>query len=481
MKVLFLAAEAVPLAKVGGLGDVAGSLPGALRGLGIEVRVVLPYTGSIRKGGFPVEKTGDFAFDGRVTRETVEVFESRTPAGDFTLVSGTPIRRDHPVYGGEPGEEKRRFAFYSRSALEYCRNAGWKPDVLHAHDFHAAPAVAGLASRRTRNGFFEGTGSLLTIHNLAYMGNGSHDALAEFGIGPADPGGLLPDWAKDSMLGVGIASADFVNTVSPTYSREIRTAEFGRGLEGVLSSLGDRLSGIVNGLDLAAWDPASDAALAQPYAASNLGARTKNRTALQEELGFKLEAGRLLLGIVSRFDEQKGLDISVPALARHAQAGGACAILGSGDERLEHDLRSLEAAFAPRIRLATGFDDSLARRIYAGADALLIPSRYEPCGLTQMIAMRYGALPIARKTGGLADTIRDADDALGNGFLFETLSPEALSAAIDRATAVYARPKRWQELQYRAMREDFSWTRSAGEYADLYRKASDAGHARESE
>lgn len=317
--------------------------------------------------------------------------------------------------------------------------------------------------------FFRDTASLLTIHNLPYMGIGAGDALARFGI-PTD-GPRIPDWARGAMLAVGIAHADEINTVSPTYAREILTSEFGCGLEGLLSSRRDRLSGILNGIDVTTWDPSTDPAIAHRFNAETTEIRAANKLALRRELGLDAAGSPPLLGAVSRLDHQKGFNVASPAIAEWLSSGGQFVLLGSGDAAIEASLSSLASKFPGRASIQLRFDAALARRIYAGADAFLIPSRYEPCGLTQMIAMRYGSVPVARATGGLVDTIRDADLPGGTGVLFRELNPDSIRAALTRVRGLLSRSDAWSALVRNGMARDFSWREPAKLYSALYQRA----------
>jgi len=271
--------------------------------------------------------------------------------------------------------------------------------------------------------------------------------------------------------GIGLATADVLTTVSPTYAREIRTPEGGHGLDGALSLRGDRLHGVLNGIDVDTWNPATDAAISSRFDVGALEQRAANRTALREEAGLEPDDRALVIGMVSRLDFQKGFDIALPALRRWLDSGGQLVLLGSGDSAIEREVATLEIGWRGRASVRLRFDPPYSRRIYAGADAILIPSRYEPCGLTQMIAMRYGAVPIARRTGGLADTITDVGDPGGTGILFDGYDPSSLVHALDRALSVYADGDRWRELQRNGMTKDFSWDRSAAQYEALYREA----------
>ncbi len=475
VRVLFLAAEAAPLVKVGGLGDVAGSLPRALSARGIDVRVVIPDALSPQDDRFARRRVAEFPVLAAHGQEEATVSEVVADGFPYLLAGGAPIPRSGRPYGTGIGEDGPKFAFFCRAALELCRRIGWKPDLVHAHDSHAAPAAAWL-SEASDDPFFAGVASIVTIHNLPYLGTGAGAALADYGI-PTDGDGL-PEWARGALLPVGIARADEISTVSPTYAREILTPEFGCGLDALLQRREDRLTGIVNGLDLTVWDPASDAALARRYDAARIDAREENREALLRELGLDADAEAPLVGIVARLDHQKGFDVAAPALARWLARGGQLAVLGAGDPAIEARFAELAAAHPSRAAVRFRFDAELARRIYAGSDLFLIPSRYEPCGLTQMIAMRYGAVPVARATGGLADTVRDAAGASGTGFLLGELDPDAISGALERARAMRENRPAWRSLILRGMAEDFSWTPSARAYEALYARA--AARRRES-
>ena len=471
VRILFLAAEAAPLVKVGGLGDVAGSLPRALRALGHDVRVVIPGYGAIDWPRYKPELRTTFPVPHRGGAQVAEIYETAADGDPVFLVTGPPIPMDRRVYGSGIEEDGPKFIFFSLAALWSCQALGWKPDVVHAHDFHAGAAAYWLGTEGRRNDYYRTVASLFTIHNLPYMGTDAAPFLADYGLEKSGAVGAPPDWARDSLLALALLHADRLSTVSPTYAREILGAEFGRGLEGILSARADRLSGILNGIDTKQWDPARDPALREKYDRTTLGKRAANKVALQKELGLQVEPRAPLIGAVSRLDPQKGFDIAAPAVARWAQLGGQFALLGTGLPALEREYALIERQFPGRAMVRLTFDGDLARRIYAGADMLLIPSRYEPCGLTQMIGMRYGAVPVARRTGGLADTVTDLGEPGATGVLFDEYAPAALAGALERALRVYSDPPSWTVLQRRGMEKDFSWTRSAGEYAALYAQA----------
>lgn len=470
MKILFLAAEAEPFVKVGGLADVAGALPAALRALGHDVRVVMPGYGAIDWPRYAPELRARFDIPHAHGAQPAEIWETRAGETPVFLVTGPPIPRDQHIYGAGIDEDAPKFIFFSLAALFSCQALGWKPDILHANDWHTGAAVLRLVTEGARSEFFRSVASVFTIHNLRYRGEGSAKHLADYGLVMPESSRFLPDFLHDSPLGLALLSADALSTVSPTYAREILTPAFGEGLDGVLRVRQDRLSGILNGIDMDAWNPATDGAIASRFDVDSLGRRAANKTALQAREGLE-RSDAPLLSVVSRLDHQKGLDIAVAAVRRWLGAGGQFILLGTGQRSLEADFSAIERDHPGRAAARLRFDADLARRIFAGADMVLVPSRYEPCGLTQMFAMRYGAVPVVRRTGGLADTVTDAGDPGGTGLLFNEFSSWALEGALDRALRVYAQRQEWIEIQRSGMRKDFSWSRSAVEYVELYERA----------
>lgn len=477
MRILFLAAEAAPLAKVGGLGDVAGALPTALAALGHDVRVALPFYGLIDRARFKPQPAARVTVPHVGGDQTARVSVARHGGILFYLIAGPPIPRARRVYGVSLAEDGPKFIFYALAALGLCRALGWAPDVLHANDAHTGPAVYWLATDGARDPFFRAMASVFTIHNLLYMSPGAGPYLRAYGLAPSDAP-LLPDWARDSLMGLGLAHADVVNTVSPTYARETLTPAGGLGFEGLLRArqAAGEYSGILNGLDLDAWDPARDRALKARYDAARLEGRAINKRALQRALGLPAEPRAPLVGMVARLDGQKGLDIAVPAVRAllAARPEAQAIFLGTGAAALEAELRALARGFPRQALAALRFDAELARQIYGGADLVLVPSRFEPCGLSQMIALRYGAVPVVRRTGGLADTVIDASQPRqGNGFVFADYNSSALLSALQRALALYQAPSRWQALQRRGLRQAprFGWEHSARAYLALYQQA----------
>ncbi len=485
LRVLFLAAEADPLVKVGGLGDVAGSLPAALRTAapptaddeiedgewsGVDVRLALPFHGAIQRQDFPVRWLGSFQVPHRPEPLPAEAYTLEMEGVPIYLIAGEPIPSEAPVYNPDAAVDGMKFTFFSLAALELARRLGWRPHLVHVNDWHTAPAVYDLFLRREQDRFYHRTATLLGLHNLPYLGAGASTALSEFDLPPAT-GSALPEWAQHLPLPLGLLTADQIVAVSPNYAREITTPEFGSGLHEFLISRKKAITGILNGIDVQRWDPRTDPALAARYGPGELEQRKINKRQLQEELNLDPDPDIPLLTLITRLDQQKGVDLVPEALGQIARLGWQAVILGTGDPGLEADMRALAASFPDRVRAAIRFDAALSRRLYGGADMLLIPSRYEPCGLSQMIAMRYGCVPVARATGGLQDTITDfSRSADSTGFLFGPPSPAALASALRRALKAYKDADTWRGIQQRGMQRDFSWERSAHQYYQLYQQ-----------
>jgi starch synthase len=480
LRVLFLAAEADPFVKIGGLGDVAGSLPPALRALSsselnVDVRVVIPFYQAIQRQDFPFKPVTTFYIEHANGALRADVFQMEMDGVPFYLINGDPISSDAPVYTPDAAVDGFKFTFFSLAALELTREIDWAPDILHANDWHTSPAVYALSRARHGDTFFRHTAAVLGLHNLPYLGIGAGPAMWAFGL-PPTASDELPEWARHVPLALGLISADKIIAVSPHYAEEILTPEFGSGLHEYLQAHQDRISGILNGLDGERWNPATDIVLPFNYNLESLSIRQKNKTALQQEFDLNEDTGVPLFAMINRMDYQKGVDLVPNALRQLANPSWQAIILGTGDPALEAAARRLEAEFPNQVRAAIRFDAALSRRIYGGADALMIPSRYEPCGLTQMIAMRYGCVPVARATGGLADTIIDGGiESKNNGYLFEAATPEALAGALSRVLERFSSQKGWETLQLNGMRQDFSWERSAQKYLQAYQELLPAG------
>ena len=471
MKILFLAVECTPFYKVGGLADVIGSLPRALRDLGHDARVAIPRYKSIDGGKYGLNRAGSpfTAYAGDEARRT-DMLRSDASGVPTYFVWDERYFNRHMVYG-QP-DEVMAFVFFVRAVIEYLRADDWMPDVIHANDWHTALAPLWLDTFGRRDPRFAGVASVFTIHNLAYQGV-TGDAIWAFAGLPARHKHLdVEQPGTINWMARGIAHADAINAVSARYAREIMKPEFGAGLDALLRDRKDRISGILNGIDAQAWNPAEDEALAARFDVDSLDRRARNKRALRHALKLASD-GAPLIGMVTRLVEQKGFDILLNAADELLSRGVQLALLGSGDPVYKEAIQALAVRYPRQVALTLRFDEELARLIYGGSDMFLMPSRYEPSGLGQMIAMRYGSLPIVRSTGGLADSVVDASrrPADGTGFTFAAYSPRGLLQAVDRALKAYRSERTWRAIQTRAMLADFSWARSARQYERLYRKA----------
>jgi len=483
MKVLFVASEAYPLVKTGGLGDVLYSLPHALHGRGLDVRLVLPGYRALLRQLDQVRIIGWMDLRGAEGIVSARILETRHPDFAFPLwIVDCPPLFDRPgnpyvnASGQDWEDNAERFVVFSRAAALLGQDSldiGWKPDVVHCHDWQTGLVAAFLhelpVSPKT----------VFTIHNLAYGGYFSHTDFVRLQL-PS------PWWSPEgvefhggfSMLKAGIVFADAVTTVSPTYAREICTPEFGYGLDGLLQSLQNKLHGILNGIDTTLWNPSIDPHLAAHYSLSriNPGKRRNKQALLQRFLGKPDDVAMdaPLLGLVGRLVEQKGVDWVLAALpVLLAETDVRVVMLGSGQAMYEQKFTRLAKQHPDRVFVEIGYDEPLAHLIEAGADMFLMPSRFEPCGLNQMYSLRYGTPPIVFKTGGLADTVVDVDattlaDASATGFVFDTPGVEAFLDAIRRALALYRQPVQWRRVQQAGMAQTFDWNASAGHYLSLY-------------
>jgi starch synthase len=469
MHIAMVASECEPFAKTGGLADVVDALSRALGSLGHEVDVYLPRYRGVEPPGTADELALDVPSGGGKPT-SVRLLSSAADGYRLRLVDHPPSydRADFYVAGGADFPDNgARFSLLGRAALEAMRAERRPVDIVHGHDWEGAPALLLLRERYAADALLATAGRVLSCHNLAYHGWVPRPAVAAQLDLPAEVGGA----AGVDLLREGIAAADIANTVSPTFADESRRPGGGAGVEDALVALGDRYLGILNGLDYELWDSATDRALAARYSADDLAGKAACRQALCDELG--IDARGPLLGMVSRLDPQKGFDLVAAAAPRLVELGARLVVQGSGERSLLSGLEQLAAAQPGRVAVIDRFDRDLARRIYAGADAFLMPSRFEPCGQSQMIALRYGTLPIVRATGGLIDTVYDADaDPLrGNGFAFGPAEADAFVDACRRALAALADTLRWRALQARAMAARFSWEGSARGYVHVYERA----------
>jgi len=470
MRIAHIASEVVPFSKTGGLADVAGALPPALAALGHEVTVVVPGHRTTLKDAVPGEPRGEVAALGLTARMNVLLHRNvRVVLLDCPVLYVRPALYALP--DGDFPDNAVRFAFFAHASLAALGKLGGV-DVVHAHDWQAALAPFLLRYNGAARFAMPAVKTVFTVHNLAYQGVFPPWAVEACGIPPGlfrmD---LLEFYGNANFLKAGLVSADAVTTVSPTYAKEIVTEEFGCGLEGVLATRRDALSGILNGLDTDDWDPRRDPHLETPYGDGDdvVEGKASARQLLGREA--RLAPGhRPLIGMVSRLAEQKGADLLSAALDDVVARGFDVVVLGAGERRYEEAIRAAEAAHPGRVAAFIRFDERLAHRIYAASDLFLMPSRYEPCGLGQMIAMRYGTLPVVNPTGGLADTVTDVSRKGGTGFVLPELTPGALGATLERAAAVLSDPERLAAVRATGMGRDFSWKASAREYVGLYER-----------
>ncbi len=462
--------ECEPFAKTGGLADVVDALARALGQLGHEVDVYLPRY----RGLEPPSAAESLDLQVPTPFGEVKVTVLTAQANGYRLrLVDRPQSFDRPTYYGEGADypdNSWRFALLGRSALETMRAEGRPVDVIHAHDWEGAPAILLLRHRYGASTALGKPGTVLTCHNLAYHGWTPRDQVAP----QLDLPETVGSPAGVNLLFEGILAADMVNTVSPGFARESLGPEYGAGMDEALRSRGDTYVGILNGIDTVLWDPATDAEIAATFSADDLSGKEACRQRLCEELD--LDPAGPVFAMVSRLDPQKGFDLVASAAYEMLSEGARICVLGTGDAGLVDGLRQLGEAFPSRVAVVERFDRGLARRIYAGADCFLMPSRFEPCGQSQMISMRYGTVPIVRATGGLADTVIDSDASaeFGNGFSFNDPHPDYLVDAARRAMAAMSDTDRWRAIQARGMAEDWSWRGPAREYVAMYRRAIEA-------
>lgn len=459
MKIAIVASEVVPFAKTGGLADVCGALPAALEGLGQEVVVVMPLYKAVReRKGLRLKKYSDDVFTATLGKKVKVYF----------IANDGYFNRDG-LYGdknGDYADNLDRFMFFSNRALQLLKEIPFKPAIIHCHDWQTSLVPVYLKTVLAQDPFYAGTKTVLTIHNIGYQGVFSKEQYPKLGL----------DWKyfnfeqiefydQVNLLKGGVVFADVVNTVSRTYAREIQTKEFGFGLEGVLQKRANRLFGIVNGIDYSIWNAATDPFIAKKFSPEKFKDKAKNKQDLQKACGLPVKDVPVF-GIVSRLAEQKGFDIIAQGIDQICRLGLQVVILGTGDMKYHLLLGEMVRKYPDVVSLNLAFNDPLAHKIYAGADAFLMPSKYEPCGLGQLISFAYGTVPVVFKTGGLADTV-----TAKTGFVFDIYSGEELVKTVKKAVAKFRSRKVWNEMALRGMKLDFSWDESAKQYVGLYENA----------
>ncbi|MGB9715951.1 MAG: glycogen synthase GlgA [Thermodesulfovibrionales bacterium] len=474
MKILIASPEAVPYAKTGGLADVAGSLIKEYRKMKKEAYLILPLYRRVKKSDISLKDTnlkikipvGDRQVEGRIFNHPPSTYLiSCDEFFDREELYGTPL--------GDFSDNASRFIFFSRGVLETCRKLNFKPDVIHCNDWQTSLIPIYLKRLYKGDNFFRNTATLLTIHNLGYQGLFPASELPLTGLGwdIFNPEGI-EFYGKINFLKAGLMFSDILTTVSVSYAKEILSKDFGFGLEGVLMKREKDLYGVLNGIDYDEWDPSRDTYIPKNFSSDNIQGKAECKKNLVKEMSLDT-TGRPLFGMVGRLSAQKGIKLLLQSLERLISSGINIVVLGKGDE--EFQVRLLEAGknYKGRVYVYIGFEEYLAHKIYAGSDFFLIPSKYEPCGLGQLISMRYGSIPVGRSTGGLADTIQDFDPltSKGTGFLFFDYTPYALHDAVKRALCVYTDKGKLRKLKLNAMKMDFSWRKSAERYIELYKLA----------
>jgi len=485
-KVLIVSAEIYPFAKVGGLADVAGALPKALHNLGVDVRLIMPYYGDIQQKAAEFKiKPADVKNIPITIGDKIETFELYTANLPGTKIPVYFIRSERyfdrmgvyfdPETKKDFPDQAERLVFFAKSVLDAIPALDFHPDIIHTNDHHTSLLSAYLKLSYSSHPIWKNVASVLTIHNLAYQGVFPRKILDIMGLGQElyYPTGPFEFFNDVNLLKIGLLFVDSVNTVSPTYAKEIQTPEMGQKLDGVLRSISDKLFGIINGVDTSVWNPITDKNIEYNYSPDDLSGKRMMKSIVLREFKLPEELDTPLLGMIGRMAAQKGFDLVGDILPKLIEKNAKLVVLGSGQVEYEKMFGDFAKKYPDNIAVYTGFNGPLAHKIEAGVDMFLMPSRFEPCGLNQMYSLLYGTVPIVRKTGGLADTVIDSDEFpnRGNGFVFTDYKAEPLFDTICRALNTYSDRKRWRKIINRGMKSDFSWEKSARKYIELYENA----------
>jgi len=481
LKIAFVTSEAVPFAKTGGLADVSGALPQALSALGHSVKLFMPGYRRIR-----VQKQNFKKLDLEISCQigtkthggTVSYFEDFDAGLEYYFINNDYFYDRDELYRDNATDKDyidndERFIFFCHAVLQTVRKMGWRPDIFHANDWQSALIPAFLKTACKNDDFYEGIRSVFTIHNIGYQGKFAPESFLKLNLDPSyfSATGPFEFWGDVNFMKAGIHFSDKITTVSPTYAREIQdTDEYGKGLQGVLRERTEDVSGILNGVDYNIWSPRFDPLIPHRYFISNLSGKRKNKLELLHLCNFPLRTDQPLIGVISRLDIQKGFDLLEDIMDDILSLDLQFILLGTGDEKYHEFFRDVEKRFPDRFKAFLTFDNRLAHWIEAGCDIFLMPSRYEPCGLNQMYSLKYGTVPVVRKTGGLADTVIDFDESAktGTGFVFKKYDSGELLDTIKRAVRIYSRNRTWFKIVKQGMKQDFSWENSAKLYSDLF-------------
>ncbi len=471
IKVLFLTAESSPYIKVGGLGDVSGSLPPLLAKMypdQIDIRMVMPYHASLILDPKAAKVVCEFQVSFPALKEKITAWQDLSASFPVYLLQSEIISKTAP-YTEDWVFDLQKYTLFSLAVHSFMDTLQWIPDIYHGNDWHTSLAIYQTGTRAFKQNTNKPFKTMLSIHNLPYMGLANRKVLAQFGIRTSQ-NQALPDWARDIPLPMGMSRTDLISTVSNGYAQEIMTPEFGCGLDGFLRAKSDKVRGILNGIDPQEWDPTSDPHIVAHFNQDSLQDRLTNKKALFDQFFPESKLSIPLLIWVGRLQGQKGADVFLDSLRNLLDLDWRCIILGTGDPALEEAVTSLSAQCPEKIHGILKFDNAFSHQLYAGGDMIIMPSRYEPCGLSQMFAMRYGCLPIATATGGLKDTISDeAATPISDGFLFSQPTVTTCTESIQKALKIYSNnPQKWQQMQLNAMEKDFSWERSAEQYKEVY-------------